>query len=213
MRVKATSGLKTLIAFAALALAMTGGAALAQDDGPGAVTLWWVVFNRPEHCATSPCELADLSRPQVRASVTYASGALTDEEGGVTFVTSLYETNPGAFQHLDPEETAPLAGPGLLDAERAEIHPIVRSHGPARFDISQDAVTAQLTRFLSPTCEALGGDNECRNIQAAIHPPEPGGSVSPVFDLGDGSVIGGASSTLIRRPGVVKLILTTSVSD
>lgn len=213
MTARTSRSLKVLIVLGAVGLGITAGTAAAQEgDERDALTLWWVVFNNPQHCATSPCDLSDLSTPPVRGSVFYASGALTDEAGRATFVAPLYDTVPGRFQQHDPEETAPIAGPGLVDARTAEIHVVVRSHGPARTDIPE-AVRKQLTRFLSPTCEELGGPNECRNLQFAMHPPGPDGWLSPLFDLTDGSVVEGANSQLIRRDGVVKLILNTQVQE
>ena len=42
---------------------------------PGHVqTLWWVIFNNPEGCATSPCGLPDLFVPEVEAACLAADG-------------------------------------------------------------------------------------------------------------------------------------------
>ncbi len=199
-----------LIALCALALGIAAAPAAAQDGGePTALTVWWVVFNQPANCATSPCGEPDLFNPTTQASAFYATGGLTRDEGRVMFVASLYETVPGRFQSIDAN-TSLLGGPGLLDARKAEIWAVVRSHGPALFDVP-GAVRDQITGFLDPNCQDLGGPNECADIQIAIHQPVSGGWLSPVFNLADGNEVAGASSKLLRGNGVVKLILTTRV--
>lgn len=210
MKVRSSLNLKTVIVLGALALGIAASPAVAQEGSEAtALTVWWVVFNKPDNCATSPCGESDLFRPAVQASAFYATGALTDEEGDVMFVTPLYETVPGRFQNIDLN-TSLLGGPGLLDARKAEIHVVVRSHGPALFDVP-GGVRDQITGFLDPGCQDLGGPNECVDVQFAIHQPVPGGWLSPVFDLADASEVPGASSKLIRGDGVVKLILKTQV--
>lgn len=210
MKAKIPSSPRALIALSALLLCLAAVPALAQEgEEPTALTVWWVVFNKPENCATSPCGEPDLFEPAVQASAFYATGALTDADGGVMFVTSLYETVPGKFKRIDLN-TSLLGGPGLMDARKAEIHAVVRSHGPALFDVP-GGVRDQLTGFLDPGCQDLEGPNVCEDVQFAVHQPVPGGWLSPVFDFADGSEIEGASSKLLRGNGVVKLILKTQV--
>lgn len=210
MKALIRSTLRTPIALSALFLCLAAVPALAQEgEEPTALTIWWVVFNKPENCATSPCGEPDLFDPTVQASAFYAGGTLTDTEGDAMFVSSLYETVPGKFKKVDPN-TSLLGGPGLLNAMKAEIHAVVRSHGPALFDVP-GGVRDQLTGFLDPGCQELGGPNECEDIQFAIHQAASSGGSSPVFRFSDGSEVAGASSELLRGDGVVKLILTTQV--
>ena len=68
--------------------------------------------------------------PDVMASVLYATGGAVGSNGVGHFTAHLEEgvlPTPGS-QHL--------FGPGLLDAESAEIHFVVRLHGPAASDPS-----------------------------------------------------------------------------
>lgn len=100
-------------------------------------TIWWVVFDSPENCANGigGCGLDDLGDPAVNASVLHATGHVIPPDGYATFVASLHET-PGTT-------VAPLFGPGLVDAEGAEIHAVVRWHGPV--------INCRVTRFAKPS--------------------------------------------------------------
>ena len=50
-------------------------------------TIWWVIFNNPEKCATSPCDAPDLFDEAVDAAVFNAGGSISaasgDDETGV----------------------------------------------------------------------------------------------------------------------------------
>jgi hypothetical protein len=120
---------------------------------PGAYTVWWVVFNHPEYCA-GDCFPQDIANPKTEASVLYATGAVVDTSGKGHFTARLAETDPAA-----PPKTE--RGPGMLDADRAEIHYIIRSHGAASLDpqVLQEQLTTQ-----------NGGCNpQCKHMQAGRH--------------------------------------------
>lgn len=91
----------------------------------GAYTVWWVVFNQPEHC-TDPfdpafeCGSGDLFAPGVDASVLYAAGNVVGGSGRTGF---------GARLGVDDDREA-LFGPGLTNPTQGEIHVVVRTHGP-----------------------------------------------------------------------------------
>lgn len=192
-------------AIAVLALTLAASPLAAEDGGTKtAVTVWWVVFNQPENCASSPCSVDDLFVPEVEGSAFNATGALVDANRKVRLVTALYETGPD-FADIGPF-TSLIGGPGLVDLQGAEIHIVVRSHGPA-IEGQEDQ---QITLFLEPGCQDLGGPNECVDIQFAIHQPGMG-MMSEVFRFEDDSVVTGASSKLIRGDGFVKLILMTRI--
>ena len=124
-------------------------------EANGAYTVWWVIFNNPERCATNPCTEADLA-PGVRAatgaSPLYVTGQLVRGDGKATFGGSLAvgDTNGALF------------GPGLLEPQKAEVHIVVRTHGQA----IPGMVDEQLGSF-------NGGcpPNTCANVQAAQHLP------------------------------------------
>jgi hypothetical protein len=146
---------------------------------PGAYTNWWVIFNNPSAC-TDPCDLDDLfnltQRAAVQSSVLFGAGGVVRHTGVGHFVAHLEEgvlpTGPGQVGF----------GPGLLNAEGAEIHYLIRYHGPASADpvILQKQVShiAGGCFNLAPTPGQPGNDPvvahrlfPCYDIQAAMFPP------------------------------------------
>jgi hypothetical protein len=124
---------------------------------PGnAYTAWFVIFNNPKECATNPCSGADVANPHVRAAVLYATGQIAPEDGTADF---------GAFRAVD--DTAGQSGVGTAMALekplKAEIHLVVRSHGPA---LDGADLQAQLSTF-NGACPP----NNCINVQVAPHLP------------------------------------------
>lgn len=133
-------------------------------DSSGPYSLWAVVFNHPAHCHSSPCSDADLPitpghDPRVEASLINVGGGVSRADGRGEFVGRLFEARSGVV-------TADLQfGPGLLDAERAEIQVVVRGHGqPAAEDL------------FSALHSFVGGCNTnnqvqppCGNQQVSVH--------------------------------------------
>ena len=101
----------------------------------GAYTNWWVIFNNPDACSAPGCGGKDFPTPAVNASVLFATGGVVTDNGVGHFRAHLEEGD------LSGEV---LFGPGLTTAEGAEIHYIVRYHGPAG---AGDVLTAQTTTF------------------------------------------------------------------
>jgi hypothetical protein len=123
---------------------------------PGTVvTTWWAFFNKPKECATSPCTVADLNNPDVQPSLLVATGRVVGADGTADF---------GAFR-AEGDTTGAVFGPGLVNAMKAEIHLVVRTHGAAILDDPQ-TLQAQLSTF-------NGGcpPNTCANLQVSIHQP------------------------------------------
>jgi hypothetical protein len=128
----------------------------AAELTPGTVvTAWWVFFNNPKKCATTPCSVADLSNAEVQPSLVNATGRIVGADGTADF---------GAFKSVG-DTTGAFTGSGLLNASKAEIHLVVRSHGPAILDDAQ-TLSQQLSIF-------NGGcpPNTCANLQVSIHQP------------------------------------------
>jgi hypothetical protein len=121
---------------------------------PGnAHTLWWIIFNSPQHCATTPCTVSDLGNAAAVASVLWATGRVSDAFGQVVFTAHLVPGSP---------EGVLISGPGLINTLTAEIHVVVRTHGAA---LTGASLTQQLTTL-------NGGCNPtCANIQSAMHLP------------------------------------------
>lgn len=125
----------------------------------GAYTNWWVIFNNPDACGES-CDGSDFPNPDVGASVLWATGGVVTDTGVGHFRAHLEENNaPGEV----------LFGPGLMDAAGAEIHIIVRYHGPAG---AGDVLIAQTTTFGGGCSNAPNPYPifPCYDPQAAVFP-------------------------------------------
>jgi hypothetical protein len=91
-------------------------------------TVWAVIFNKPQYCASSPCGLGDLPispghDPRLQASLAYVTGGFSDADGTLRLSGRLDR----AWSGVKPTET--LFGPGLLYPNNAEIHFVLRGHG------------------------------------------------------------------------------------
>ena len=132
--------------------------------GPyGAYSIWWVIFNNPGACGEGGCSDADFGNPDVEASVLNATGRTADTDGNATFSAFLpvgqILTNPssGAVRHA--------FGPGLQNARGAEVHVVVRCHGPTTGNPEQIST-------LFADCIADDGDGGlvCFDAQAIVFP-------------------------------------------
>ena len=126
-------------------------------DQKAAYTVWWVVFNNPGDCS-STCGEDDIfdengelmvnvddgtfGTPGVNVSVVFATGHVVGKNGVGNFGAGLREG----------KTSGALFGPGLVDAQGAEIHLIVRTHGePIRGMVGcgvNDCVDQQFTVFV-----------------------------------------------------------------
>lgn len=96
----------------------------------GAYSWWWVVFNNPAFCVDG-CGLDDLpfgatpisnGDPRVEASLLWGAGFVANGTGAAQVEARLDRAKP-------PGEVR--FGPGLRRPRGAEIHIVLRSHGPA----------------------------------------------------------------------------------
>lgn len=145
---------------------------------PGmAITVWWVVFNYPDNCATAPCGEADLFDPTVMSDVLYAAGHVTGKGNHFNVAAQLKEGD--ASGSIMPFFNALLGlnlpSVGLVDQSAAEVHLVVRTH--------QQALPAYMPDMIQtfnggcvyppgiPTDFGQPGPNTCSDIQFAIHQP------------------------------------------
>lgn len=145
-----------------------------------AVTMWWIVFNKPEMCSGGECGENDIfnmdadekfilnddgsppfngaSHAAAEISVSYADGQVIDVGGEATF--------RGQLPVGDLSRT--LFGPGLKDTMKAEIHLALRTH--------QQAIPGQLDTMiytLNGGCAEAFPNQPCETIQFAVFtPPE-----------------------------------------
>jgi hypothetical protein len=143
-----------------------------QAPAGDAVTVWWVVFNHPTECGGAPgvpfrCAEPDLFNPDVEASVQFAAGHIVGSSGGYNVASYLSEgdTSGCAFG-------SDLCA-GLIDADEADIHLVVRTHGPAipaylphQFKSFDGACTPESSLGLGD------GPNTCMDMQFAVHETE-----------------------------------------
>ena len=124
---------------------------------PGSiVTAWWVFFNNPKRCNTTPCTPDDLfNNPEAEGSLVNATGRMVGADGTADY---------GAYIAVGDTTGAHL-GSGLTNPLRAEIHLVTRTHGPAMLD-DPELLRQQLSTF-------NGGcpPNTCANLQVSIHQP------------------------------------------
>lgn len=112
---------------------------------PGAYTVWWVVFDAPSGCS-GPCDSDDLLNPAAGVSVFYATGGVVRERGIAAF-----RAHHRIGGDLGEPGTQHVLGDGTIHPRHAEIHNIIKYHGPA----SDDPATlhAQVTTLLG-SCES-----------------------------------------------------------
>lgn len=133
-----------------------------------ATTNWWVIFNNPENC-TAPCGADDI--------FSSLGGDLLDIQVDIIFATGhVAGQRWQAGAHLSEGDTTGSLLPdffgldaiGLNDAMKAEIHLIVRSHGPAENFTPEELAAAIST--VDGGCTLVDGDglNTCGDAQFAI---------------------------------------------
>lgn len=117
-----------------------------------AMTIWAVVFNKPDECAGSPCGLADLFDPDVMGDVVRIAGGIV---GGNGLEVS------GSLREGDSSGSLfPQPSPGLMDAMTAELHFIVRTHG----DLIPGEVHEQIMS-VDGGCDT----NDCEDAAFSVH--------------------------------------------
>lgn len=136
----------------------------------GAYTLWWVVFDTPAGCSDT-CGEDDLFNPAANVSVFWATGGVVPESGVGNF-----RARHRVGDDLGVPGTQHILGDGSIDPSRAEVHNIIKYHGPA----SQDPETlhAQITTLLGSCDDGANAVDlgapfgvQCFDPQAVAHLP------------------------------------------
>lgn len=194
---------RRLLDFAAMALLVASLAPLPRpvtaQEADTVVTMWFAIFNNPDACTgggPGVCTAADLRNPAAQASLLYATGQRVRSPERVSFAAAL-----GKASTIGVE-----SGYGLLDLTKAEIHLVLRTHGP------------MLAGLLDQQATTFNGGcppNSCGNLQFAVHRPaeaDPEGrSISVVQRWSDRSVVSGASSTVWRRNDGIIAVFNTDL--
>lgn len=143
-----------------------------------AVTVWWVVFNEPAKCSDNECGENDIfnldadgefilnddgstpvnaaGRKAAKITALRADGHVIDESGAAQFSSRL--------PIGDASEA--LFGGGLQNPMTAEIHLVLRTHGPAI-----PGKVDSMIYSLNGGCEAAWPNPPCANVQFAIFKP------------------------------------------
>jgi hypothetical protein len=147
---------------------------LAPND---VVTMWWVIFNEPTNC-TDACGDDDIF-------VVDADGALVIGDNGpelnleqieaaqiaVLGATGnvISDNGEGHFSAVLTTGDTPnvVFGPGLLNPLTAEIHLVLRTHGP----VNPDALDEQIIT-INGGCAAEWPNEPCQDLQFSIHQPQ-----------------------------------------
>jgi hypothetical protein len=146
----------------------------------GAYTIWWIIFNNPQHCefpapvGGARCGPQDqLLNTPVNYSAVWAISGIVGPDGNGYFNACLEEKTLPA-----PPQDKDVDGNGLMDTQGAEIHLAVRYHCEAESG-TPALLGEQITRFGGgctkgppDTNFGLGtdGDCPCANLQFAVHP-------------------------------------------
>lgn len=148
---------------------------------PGqAFTMWIIVFNNPELCASTPCGAPDLFDPAVQGDFLFGGGHVVGGSGKGTFAgqISLGDISGTGFNEIGFPELAV----GLLDPYGAEVHIVLHSHGPRQ---TGTTLKQQISSFTGGCTAILGNAyaqaegphdipefvGECSSIQASVHLP------------------------------------------
>lgn len=150
-------------------------AGLAPDE---AVTLWWVIFNEPSACTPPACDGDDIfvggdpsagsDHDRIEAAdvvVGFAAGGVV-RDGAISLAFALDEGEAVPDRQIG-------VSPGLRSARGAEVHLVVRSHGPAGSELDRQLSTFDggcTVSLVPPARPSAAG--ECGDVQFSIHRPE-----------------------------------------
>ncbi len=146
------------------------------------VTLWWVIFNNPEECEHGAGQMAcgemDLfdgpdGPTGVEPSCVYADGSIVGKNRTARYHDRLtmgevrdscIDHFVGAFEEVEGKDY------GLTNPAGAEIHLVMRSHGPlipGRVPEQRSTFAGGCEEFLPPGVEELA-PGECSDLQFAV---------------------------------------------
>ena len=137
---------------------------LTEND---AYSLWWVVFDAPEYCSAPGCGIDDVMQaisggpnPSQVSMIGAVDGSVAGADGRAHYRGTLkqYDTSQAAF------------GDGLDNPMTAEIHYVLRTHGPA----IPGLINQQITTADGGCRPGQPNEGMCVDVQFAVH-------VSPLY--------------------------------
>jgi hypothetical protein len=152
-------------------------------DHHHAMTLWWVIFNHPDECEYgekgAACGLGDVmaavaAPTDAQVGCVYGSGSIVGGNGYARFTDRLPvgEVRDSCIDHFAQEFELEGIDHGLTNPEGAEVHLVVRSHGPlipGQVAEQRSTFAGGCTAFLGPGEEGLK-PGECSDLQFAVFP-------------------------------------------
>lgn len=171
-----------VIGYSKLIRSEAGLTAKVETRGLGkfnAFTLWFVVFNNPDACATDPCTVADLVNPAAEGDFLYGGGIVTS--GGYTRFSGKLDTGDSSGSGTPEIGAPPEAAIGLTNPMGADVLLAIHSHGPAT---SGAGLQSQLSSFSGGCVPPFLGDafgwaegrsdipqaeGECSTLQVSTH--------------------------------------------
>ncbi len=144
---------------------------------PGAYTLWWVIWNYPELCATpNECGAdADFEYDNAKlvgVDVLFAAGHVVGKNGVGNFSAHLNLND--ASESINDIQGLPVDIGGLHNAQDAEVHLVLRTHGPKVPGVVNEQISSYEggcdDPFLYyPFTEYPDAIGECADIVFAVH--------------------------------------------
>lgn len=138
-----------------------------------AYTLWVVAWNKPENCTVpNACTDVDFAiADQVEVEVMYVAGHVVGKNGTGNFSGHINEGDDSGSTN----DFFGLPGfGGLQDVDAAELHFVLRSHGPAipgQVNAQISSYEGGCTVFFDPFTAIPENPGECGDFQFAIFPP------------------------------------------
>ena len=147
---------------------------------PGhAYTLWWVVWNKPQNCITpNQCIDQDFftNATGVEVELLYAAGKVANRRGKATFYTRLRAGDTSKSINSGMFGLPSVGGLQKGNTFGAEVHLVIRSHGPSIPGQVYDQISSYdggCTDPLAilPFTEIPDEEGECADIEFSIHAP------------------------------------------
>jgi hypothetical protein len=128
------------------------------DQEGVAYSYWYIIFDDPTQCETTPCELADFLADRGKPAGIHFDGFVVDSS--LEFDFSQSRTVDDGPANAENGDVIPGEAPwGLSDPQNAEIHVVLRTHGP------------ELEDFETQVASLNGGcpPNTCANVYFCPH--------------------------------------------
>lgn len=145
---------------------------------PGAYTIWWVIWNNPQQCATpGECNDGDFATPvEVGVEVMYAGGHVVGQNGKGNFSAHLNAGDDTPESMNTAFGFPSVGGLAIGNTFDSEIHIVLRTHGPAVPRVVNEQISSYRggcdNPFLyDPFTVYPNVIGECADIAAAVFAP------------------------------------------